>query len=176
MNKNADQLNKPNCVSAFSRLYCHAAPHAMPKYTSIFLISFGVAFFAGCSDEVTVRVVDQATTRPVVGALVHRDRPSSGLEKITNPIGTTYHPMTTAESRWTDTTGSCVITGPKQTDVLRIFVATGAPLTVMIGDRTLSLSPGTNATSSLVYSVWQDAGSPKVLAEQPSWDWQKERR
>jgi len=84
--------------------------------------------------------------------------------------------MTTAESRWTDTNGSCVITKLEQTDILRIFVATRAPLVVTVGDRTVSLSPGTNAFTTFVYSVWQEAGSPKFIVEQPSWDWQKERR
>src|SRR6218665_3530421 len=105
----------------------------------IIVLSLASAFFAGCADDVTVRVVDQATSRPVIGALVHRDRPASRLEKITNPIGTTYHPLTTTESRWTDTNGSCVLRKPEKADVLRIFVATSEPLTVTVGDRTLSL-------------------------------------
>jgi len=150
----------------------------MGKLTSILLISLGtvLTLLTGCSDSITVRVVDQASGRPIAGALVHRDRPASRFQKIVNPIGTTYHPLTTAESRWTDTKGLCVMTKLEQTDVLRIFVATNAPLTVTVGDRTLSLSPGTNAATSLVYSVWQEAGSEKILASQPSWDWQKDRR
>lgn len=148
------------------------------RHLTVILCSLvaAVLFLAGCSDGVSVRVTEQKTGHPVSGALVHRDRPASRFGKITNPVGTTYHPLTTADSRWTDTNGTCVLTKLEQTDVLRIYVATATPLSLTVGDRVLSLSPGTNTFTSWVYSVWQEAGSPKILVEQPSWDWQKEKR
>ena len=147
----------------------------MRTFTLGFL-SVAALFFAGCSHNIVVRVAEQKTGQPVVGALVHRDRPASRLEKITNPVGTTYHPLTTAEARWTDADGSCVLSQPKETDILRFFVPTRDPLTATVGDRTWELSPGTTSGESLVYSVWQKGGPTKVLVGRPTWDWRKARR
>jgi hypothetical protein len=149
----------------------------MNAFSRIVLVSVCATALTGCSHKsIGIRLVDQSNGQPVVGALIQRDQPVSLFDKILDPVGTHYHPLTTAESLWTDANGSCEMNRFKQEDVLRVYVATHAPLTVTVDGRAISLLPGTNTASSLLYSVWQEEASFEVHVAQPKWDWQKPRQ
>ena len=127
-----------------------------------------VAILTGCRDDnMVVRLTDQKTGSPIAGVLVERYQPSSLFERIINPVGTTYQPLSLSEKHWTDSDGICTIQEVSSQDVYRLYDSTVRSISVNIGTNMLLLPPPTNATwSSWVYSFWSEGNSIKTLLEE----------
>ena len=128
----------------------------------------------GCAGTVSVRLVNQTTEQPIVGARVERVRVVTEFGKIVNPIGSPYR---TVEMHWTNAKGACELQKLGPHDSYRLLVSTFQPITLTLGESMLTLSPkeqGGGGTSC-VYSVRQVVGIWQTTAWQPSSDWQQER-
>lgn len=141
----------------------------------VFMI-FADARFAGCSAPVLVKVVCASTGEPAEGILVKRRRPVNWWDKITNPVGATYHPYREAEACWTDAVGECVLTRFGPHDILDLYTTSNSPLNVTAGDKHFELSPSHGqAFLSYVYSLWVENGQVRFTVTEPSQDWSKEK-
>ena len=127
-----------------------------------------VAMLTGCSnDNVTIRLNDLETGKPIPGILIEKYEPSSLIQRIFNPVGSTYHPLSLSETYHTDTNGTCIIHKVTPEDVYRLYDSTLRSITVNIGTNDLFLPHPTNtAWTSWVYSFWWENDSVKMLLEQ----------
>lgn len=125
------------------------------------------ALMLGCSSVITLRVTDPATGDPIEGLRVERYRPASRVEKVFNPVGTTYHPLTLAQSTVTDTNGVAVFSRATPTDVYRLYATATTALDIAVSKVHVKVShhPDKSTTSSWVYSVWMENGAIRHLAE-----------
>jgi hypothetical protein len=120
----------------------------MKKIYTAFLAA---SLLAGCNSEpVTIQMRYAPTGQPVAGALVQRRSPVSRWEKITNPVGTAYHPLRLAETHRTDSEGRCTLTTTCAGDVYDLTVTSSVPMVVSIGTNniTIALEPPPS------FSVW----------------------
>lgn len=140
------------------------------------IVIFGASMLMGCSESVRLRVTHAPTGDAATDVLVQRRRPVNRWEKITNPVGATYHPHRVAESHWTDGKGECLLQGVGKNDILDIYTTSSVPLTVAVGTNTLALSPGTNEHfTTWVYHVWHEGGRSRFTVSKPSWNWNQEK-
>jgi len=131
---------------------------------------------AGCSTPVTVKVTYALTGKPAAEVLVQRRRPANRWEKITNPVGTFYHPLTITEVRWTDSEGLCNLrkTGPE--DSYDLVTTSSVPLSVVVGTNSISLDPGTNTNlKAWHYFARQVDGKWNIAVAEPWWNWTKDK-
>ena len=135
--------------------------------TNIWIIGL-VAILAGCNnDNVAIRLTDRETGNPIPGMRIEKYEPCSLLQRIFNPVGSTYHPLSLSETYHTDTNGTCIIHKATPEDVYRLYDSTLRSITVNIGTNDLFLSCPTNtAWTSWVYSFWWENDSVKMLLEQ----------
>ncbi|MCC5847293.1 MAG: hypothetical protein JJU29_04290 [Verrucomicrobia bacterium] len=139
------------------------------KFIPIFILM--AALLTGCATPIPVQVTHTATGDPVADVLVRRQGSANRWEKITNPVGTFYHPTTTAEAVWTDSEGRGIFNKIGRNDSYSIVTASSDPLTVILGTHTLSLDPGTNTD----FAAWQyDAreidGQWQINVTEPGWN------
>ena len=127
-----------------------------------------VALLAGCNnDNVAIRVTDQGTGYPIPGICIEKYEPSSLFQRIFNPVGSSYHPLSLSETYQTDTNGTCIIQKVTPSDVYRLYDSTMRSITVNIGTNDLHLPHPTNTDwSSWVYSFWREGDSVEILLEQ----------
>ena len=127
-----------------------------------------VALLTGCSnDNVAIRLTDLDTGNPIPGIVIEKYEPSSLLQRIFNPVGSSYHPLSLSEAYHTDTNGTCIIQEVTPRDVYRLYDSTPRSINVSIGMDELHLPPPTNtAWTSWVYSFWWDNDSVEMLLEQ----------
>ena len=127
-----------------------------------------VALLTGCSnDNVTIRLNDLETGKPIPGILIEKYEPSSLFQRIFNPVGSSYHPLSLSEAYQTDTNGTCIIQKITPRDVYRLYDSTPRSINVNIGTYELHLpSPTNTAWASWVYSIWREGASVEILLEQ----------
>lgn len=131
---------------------------------------------AGCSSPVTIKVTYAPTGKPADGILVQRRRPVNRWEKITNPVGATYHPHRVDETHWTDAAGMCTVKRIGAGDIMDLYTTSSVPLNVAAGEYQLKLAPGTTQSfSSYAYHVWLEDGRTRFTVSEPSWNWNKEK-
>jgi hypothetical protein len=95
------------------------------------ILILGLAFLAGCSDPVTVHVNYTPTGKPATDVLVQRLRPANRWEKITNPVGTFYHPLTITEVQWTDSEGRCTLKRIGPEDSYDLVTTSSVPINTL---------------------------------------------
>jgi hypothetical protein len=140
------------------------------------IIILSAAFLAGCSDPITVQVISTPTGKPATDVLVQHRRPANRWEKITNPVGTFYHPLTIAEVRWTDSEGRCTLKKIGPEDSYDLVTTSSVPLTVSVGTNSISLDPGTNTNlTAWHYFARQEDGQWKITVKEPWWNWTKDK-
>ena len=127
-----------------------------------------VALLTGCSnDNVAIRLTDLETGKPISRILIEKYEPSSLFQRIFNPVGSGYHPLSLSETYHTDTNGTCIIQKVTPRDVYRLYDSTFRSITVNIGTNDLYLPHPTNtAWTSWVYSFWWENDSVEMLLEQ----------
>ena len=126
-----------------------------------------LSLLLGCSSVIQVRVTDATSGNPVEGLRIERYCPASRIEKIFNPVATTYHPLTLAESTITDTNGIASFSRSTSEDVYRVYASVTGGLDIAVSKQCVQVSPNTSKspTSNWVYSVWMENGAIKHLAE-----------
>ena len=127
-----------------------------------------VALLTGCSnDNVAIRLTDLDTGNPIPGIVIEKYEPSSLLQRIFNPVGSSYHPLSLSEAYHTDTNGTCIIQEVTPRNVYRVYDSTPRSISVNIGTDEIHLPPPTNtAWASWVYSIWREGASVEMLLEQ----------
>ena len=127
-----------------------------------------VAMLTGCSnDNVAIRLTDLDTGNPIPGIVIEKYEPSSLLQRIFSPVGSSYHPLSLSEAYQTDTNGTCIIQEVTPRDVYRLYDSTLRAINVNIGTNDLRLPHPTNtAWTSWVYSFWWDNDSVEMILEQ----------
>jgi hypothetical protein len=130
---------------------------------------------AGCSsDKVTIDLTYATTGEPAAKVLVQRRRPVNTWEKVTNPIGATYHGHRLAESHWVEN-GQCRLDKIGKEDIVDVYTASPDPLIVKSDSRSIKLSPGIERHfSSWVYHLWLENGEGRFTVTEPKWEWQRE--
>jgi hypothetical protein len=105
-------------------------------------------------------VKDKKSGMPREGIRVERYQRVSGVEKIVNPIGSTYHPYSLAESILTNTNGQATFRKSGSRDSFQIYPGDARPILVSAWGKELALSPETNqpVASHWGYSVWLEQG------------------
>jgi hypothetical protein len=139
------------------------------------ILILAATLFAGCSEPIAVQVTYTATSEPVADVLVRRRRPVNRWEKITNPIGATYHTLRVAETCWTDSEGLGTLQKARDTDVYDLVTTSSVPLTAEVGRYSMALDPGTNThLSALHYFAKRENGKWKIAVGEPWWKWKKD--
>ena len=129
---------------------------------------------AGCSAPITVQVIRTDTNRPATDVMVERRRHVNRFEKITNPIGATYHPHRVAERLWLDTDGRCVFEKLGKDDIVDVFTTSPEPLAVTLAGHSIRLTPQDNrAFSTWIYSIWLDSDGLRYTVTEGTLEWTK---
>ena len=126
---------------------------------------------AGCSTPVRVQVSSATNRQPIPGALVERQRPANRWEKITNPVGTFYHPRLTVESRWTDTMGRCTLRKISTEDSYSVVTTATGSLLLALGAESIPLHPGPEQLAESHYHINRNNTRWSVTVAKPWWNW-----
>ena len=125
------------------------------------------ALLTGCNnDNVAIRLIDLETGEPISGLLIEKYEPSSLFQRIFNPIGSSYHPLSLSGAYQTDTNGTCIIQKITPRDVYRLYDSTLRAINVNVGTNDVQLPRPTNtAWTSWVYSFWWENDSAEMILE-----------
>ncbi|OQB90343.1 MAG: hypothetical protein BWX84_01959 [Verrucomicrobia bacterium ADurb.Bin118] len=126
-----------------------------------------IAVMSGCSSSsVTIDVKDKESGKPLEGIRIKRYQPVSLIEKIVNPVGTTYHPFNLAETIVTDANGQATFRELTARDKFQIYSKDARTLLVTAWEKEVSLSPETNQPPAQKwgYSVRLESGKVEYSA------------
>lgn len=96
---------------------------------------------ASCATSVPLTVTNSASGDPIAGVRVCRFRDVNRWERITNPVGSFYHPRIRAESVTTDEEGKALLANLGKNDSLMIRVHSGNPLVVRLSHIEIPMDP-----------------------------------
>ena len=111
------------------------------KTKLLFLIA--VTIIVGCRTSVPIEVRNSVSGKPVGGVQLTRFRDVNRWEKITNPIGSFYHPRIRAESVATNEEGRAELKNLGKKDSIIITARSGNSLVVRLGHLAIPMDPET---------------------------------
>lgn len=117
-----------------------------------------LAILAGCVTSVPLTVTNPVSGDPIDGVQVCRFRDVNRWEKITNPVGSFYHPRIRAESVTTDMEGKALRANLGKNDLIIITERSGSPLVVRIDHLAIPMDPVTTPAepeSVSLVGIWE---------------------
>lgn len=100
-----------------------------------------LTILAGCATPVPLTVTKSVSGDPIEGVRVCRFRDVNRWERITNPVGSFYHPRIRAESVTTDMEGKALLANLGKNDLIIITERSGSPLVVRIDHLAIPMNP-----------------------------------